>query len=91
MPSRLPTPCPPGPGVAVFALGLGLEATADAQKAAFKAKPENAGRFIDEGLWSLARHPNYCGEMMLWWVLSRGGEGLPWHRTHAAGRWAHGP
>lgn len=54
-------------GVAVFALGLGLEATADAQKAAFKAKPENAGRFIDEGLWSLARHPNYCGEMMLWW------------------------
>ncbi|PNH10850.1 hypothetical protein TSOC_002329 [Tetrabaena socialis] len=54
-------------GIAVFALGLGLEAVADQQKAAFKARPENKGRFIDEGLWSLSRHPNYCGEMMLWW------------------------
>ncbi|GFR40380.1 hypothetical protein Agub_g930, partial [Astrephomene gubernaculifera] len=46
--------------------GLALEAVADAQKAAWRGRAGSAGRWIDEGLWSLSRHPNYCGEMMLW-------------------------
>ncbi len=48
-------------------VGLGLEATADAQKDAWRARPENKGKFIDEGLWSVSRHPNYLGEMTIWY------------------------
>ncbi|EFJ39292.1 hypothetical protein VOLCADRAFT_78418 [Volvox carteri f. nagariensis] len=54
-------------GILVYGTGLCLEAVADYQKSVFKAQPENKGRFIDEGLWSYSRHPNYFGEMMIWW------------------------
>jgi len=66
---------PPGIGVwsiagaAVWLAGLLVEAVADAQKAAFKAKDENRGRFVASGLWRYSRHPNYFGEMLVWWGL----------------------
>ena len=53
-------------GLAVFAVGWSLEIVADRQKSAFRARPKNTGRFIDTGLWSWSRHPNYFGEMVLW-------------------------
>lgn len=53
-------------GGSLFATGLIVEATADAQKFAFKCDPANRGRFIDTGLWSLSRYPNYAGEMAVW-------------------------
>jgi steroid 5-alpha reductase family enzyme len=56
-------------GAAVWLVGLLLEAVADAQKAAFKAKDENRGRFIATGVWRYSRHPNYFGEMLVWWGL----------------------
>lgn len=52
-------------GVAIWAVGLGLEVVADAQKRAFAAGP-GTGSFITSGLWSLSRHPNYLGEILLW-------------------------
>ena len=43
-----------------------VESVADAQKLRFRlAVPSNKGKFIDEGLWSLARYPNYFGEIIL--------------------------
>lgn len=42
------------------------QVVADRQKTAFKKDPLNKGRWIDCGLWGLSRHPNYCGEIMLW-------------------------
>lgn len=53
-------------GIAVWLLGFGVEVVADAQKSRFKADPANKGRFIDVGLWSRSRHPNYFGEITLW-------------------------
>ena len=56
-------------GVAIWLAGLVIEAVSDAQKSAFKAKDENRGRFITTGLWRYSRHPNYFGEMLVWWGL----------------------
>jgi steroid 5-alpha reductase family enzyme len=56
-------------GVALWLTGLLIEAVADAQKSRFKARDENRGRFITSGLWRYSRHPNYFGEMLVWWGL----------------------
>ena len=53
-------------GALVWIVGFAIEATADAQKSRFRADPENEGTFIDTGLWSWSRHPNYFGEIVLW-------------------------
>ena len=39
---------------------------ADRQKKHFSEQPENIDRFISHGLWSVSRHPNYFGEIILW-------------------------
>jgi len=53
-------------GIAVWAAGMLIEIVSDRQKSAFKADPANEGQFIDVGLWSWSRHPNYFGEIVLW-------------------------
>jgi steroid 5-alpha reductase family enzyme len=53
-------------GPLIWLAGFATEAVADAQKMAFKTDPANAGRFVDTGLWSLARYPNYGGEIAAW-------------------------
>jgi len=53
-------------GILIWVFGFGFEAISDQQKSAFKTDPANRGKFIDSGLWSVSRHPNYFGEMTLW-------------------------
>ena len=53
-------------GIIVWAAGMLIEIVADRQKSAFKANPDNAGKFINVGLWAWSRHPNYFGEILLW-------------------------
>jgi steroid 5-alpha reductase family enzyme len=53
-------------GLLIWILGFSLEVLADAQKSRFNANPENKGKFIQTGLWSRSRHPNYFGEIVLW-------------------------
>lgn len=53
-------------GSIIWLLGFGIEVVADRQKSRFRAVPENKGEFIDVGLWSWSRHPNYFGEIALW-------------------------
>ncbi len=53
-------------GSLIWVLGFSIEAAADAQKSRFRADPNNRGRFIQTGLWSRSRHPNYFGEIVIW-------------------------
>ncbi len=57
----------------VFFLGLSfgaalLQGIADIQMHAFR-KNKN-GRFIRSGLWKHSRHPNYLGEILMWWGVA---------------------
>ena len=53
-------------GFLIWILGFALEVVADSQKSRFSANPDNKGKFIQTGLWSRSRHPNYFGEIVLW-------------------------
>jgi steroid 5-alpha reductase family enzyme len=53
-------------GLLVWMFGFAFEVIADAQKSRFNADPSNKGKFIQIGLWSRSRHPNYFGEIVLW-------------------------
>ena len=53
-------------GFLIWLLGFSIEVVADSQKSRFNANPENKGKFIQTGLWSRSRHPNYFGEILLW-------------------------
>ncbi|CAH0479087.1 unnamed protein product [Peronospora belbahrii] len=53
-------------GVFLWIVGYVLEVTADYQKMQFRRNKSNMGQFIQGGLWYYSRHPNYCGEIMIW-------------------------
>ncbi|XP_039602719.1 uncharacterized protein si:ch211-210c8.6 [Polypterus senegalus] len=53
-------------GWSLWLLGFTIETVADQQKWNFKNDPDNAGRFIQSGLWACSRHPNYFGEILQW-------------------------
>ncbi|MCH6257242.1 DUF1295 domain-containing protein [Puniceicoccaceae bacterium K14] len=53
-------------GTVLWIAGFAIEAIADRQKKKFSSVPQNKGRFIQSGLWSRSRHPNYFGEILLW-------------------------
>jgi steroid 5-alpha reductase family enzyme len=52
-------------GGAIWIFGFGVEIIADRQKAVFR-ETNVTGTFISTGLWSIVRHPNYAGEILLW-------------------------
>ncbi len=56
-------------GVVVWAVGLFFETVGDAQLRSYKSDPDNRGKIMDTGLWSLTRHPNYFGDAAVWWGL----------------------
>ncbi len=66
MTGAAPTPLAPldALGVLIWSLGFGIEVIADRQKSRFRASHPTG--FIESGLWSWSRHPNYFGEILLW-------------------------
>lgn len=38
----------------------------DFEKFKFNQNPVNKDKFINIGFWKYSRHPNYCGEVLLW-------------------------
>jgi len=53
-------------GLLVWLLGFSIEVIADYQKTVFNSESRNKDKWIDCGLWSYSRHPNYLGEILLW-------------------------
>lgn len=53
-------------GIPLWAIGFLVEIISDFQKSAFRKLAENKEKWIQSGLWSTSRHPNYFGEIILW-------------------------
>lgn len=53
-------------GVLIWIIGILFEIVADEQKRRFQINKNNKDKFISSGLWSISRHPNYFGEIILW-------------------------
>lgn len=56
-------------GAAVWLLGMVFETVADVQLTRFRADPANRDTVLRTGLWRYSRHPNYFGELCVWWGL----------------------
>lgn len=54
-------------GLLIIATGIVLEAVADLQMHAFRREAADRKRIIRTGLWKHSRHPNYLGEILVWW------------------------
>ncbi len=54
-------------GLLIWVFGLLIEVVSDTQKNKFNKK--NKGAFIDVGLWKYIRHPNYLGEIIIWFGI----------------------
>jgi len=46
-----------------------LQLFADIQMQKFRRDPHDRDQIIDVGLWKYSRHPNYLGEIMMWWGI----------------------
>ncbi len=56
-------------GVVVWLIGFYFEAVGDYQLLKFIKNPVNKGKIMTKGLWRYTRHPNYFGEVTMWWGI----------------------
>lgn len=54
-------------GFAVSIMATIMQMIADIQMHKFRKRKTNT--FIQEGLWKYSRHPNYLGEILMWWGI----------------------
>jgi steroid 5-alpha reductase family enzyme len=56
-------------GVIVWLIGFYWQSVGDYQLTQFKKNRANSEEILDSGLWRYSRHPNYFGEITMWWGL----------------------
>ncbi len=54
-------------GVFVWLIGFYWQSVGDAQLLHFVRNRKSKDVILDTGLWSYSRHPNYFGEITMWW------------------------
>lgn len=55
-------------GIVLWIVGFYCQAAGDAQLQAF-SKIKQPGAIMQTGLWKYSRHPNYLGEILMWWGI----------------------
>ena len=66
-------------GFAICTAAASIQLVADTQSRRFRAA--HPGRVCDAGLWRRGRHPNYFGEISMWWgvwVMYASLQGIDW-------------
>ena len=56
-------------GIIIFIYGFLCEVISDLQKDAFRSNRANDKEFCNAGLWKYSRHPNFFGEILMWWGI----------------------
>jgi steroid 5-alpha reductase family enzyme len=56
-------------GSLVIVLAAFIQLISDQQMKRFKKRTKGEKKCIEEGLWKYSRHPNYFGEVMVWWGI----------------------
>ena len=64
-------------GLVIWIIGFVIEATADRQLRHFIRSSANKGKLMTRGIWRYSRHPNYFGEVTLWWGVGVIALGVP--------------
>jgi steroid 5-alpha reductase family enzyme len=56
-------------GVALWIVGYFFQAVGDYQLKVFSTQRKSRDEIIQTGLWKYSRHPNYFGEILMWWSI----------------------
>ena len=64
-------------GFALWLIGFTIEVIADWQLSAYLRLP-NRPKVMSRGLWRYSRHPNYFGELTVWWGIGLIGLSVPY-------------
>lgn len=57
------------PGALMCISAVLVQIIADAQMLKFRKNPLNNGKVNSSGIWNHVRHPNYLGEILMWWGI----------------------
>ncbi len=57
-------------GLILWSTGFMIEVVADFQLDHFYRRRSVSEKFCQKGLWKYSRHPNYFGEILLWWGIA---------------------
>lgn len=58
-----------GIGLCCWLVGFYFQTVADYQLSVFVKKRRDKNEIMETGLWKFSRHPNYFGELMMWWGI----------------------
>jgi steroid 5-alpha reductase family enzyme len=61
-------PMPFSVWIGIWVIGFLWQAIGDYQLVQFK-KTKQPGEIMTKGLWKYSRHPNYFGEILMWWAI----------------------
>ncbi len=56
-------------GIGLWFIGFYWQTVGDYQLSQFVKKREDKAEIMQTGLWKYSRHPNYFGEIVMWWAV----------------------
>lgn len=56
-------------GIALWSIGFFFQTVGDYQLSVFSKQRKSKDEIMQTGLWKYSRHPNYFGEILMWWSI----------------------